>query len=139
MIPRLTGLDRIYNEAMDRADEERTIERCRHGDLEAFKLIYDRYEQPLLRTAVRMLGRQQDAEDAVEDAFLKLYRGIDSFCSGSRFSTFLFRILLTLALTSSGKERKRISRTQISTDFLFIRRTRSGIAWPRLWGCCPDR
>ncbi len=91
---------------MDRIEEEQTIERCRHGDLEAYKMIYERYEKPLLRTAVRLLGRQQDAEDAVQDAFLKLYRGIDSFRSGSRFSTYLFRILLNSCFDILRKREK---------------------------------
>ncbi len=74
-------------------DEEQTIERCRAGDLAAYRQIYDRYGQPLLRTAARMLGRPQEAEDAVQETFLKLFRGINGFRSGSRFSTYLFQIL----------------------------------------------
>jgi hypothetical protein len=37
---------------MDRTEEEQTIRRCRDGELEAYKMVYERYEQPLLRTAV---------------------------------------------------------------------------------------
>jgi RNA polymerase sigma-70 factor (ECF subfamily) len=79
---------------MDEMEEGQIIERCRQGDLDAYKRIYERYEQPLLRTACRILGRQQEAEDAVQEAFLKLHRGMESYQSGSRFSTYLFRILL---------------------------------------------
>ena len=75
-------------------DEEKVIEMCKRGDLSAYRALYDRYEQPLLRTACRMLGRQEDAEDAVQDAFLRLFRGIDGFRSGARFSTYFFRILM---------------------------------------------
>jgi len=73
--------------------EEQTIERCRAGDLAAYRQIYDRYSQPLLRTAQRLLGRPQEAEDAVQETFLKLYRGISGFRRGARFSTYLFQIL----------------------------------------------
>jgi RNA polymerase sigma-70 factor (ECF subfamily) len=79
---------------MHEMEEDEVIERCRRGDLAAYQMIYERYEQPLLRTARRMLGRAQDAEDAVQDTFLKLYRGIHGFKRGARFSTYLFRILL---------------------------------------------
>jgi RNA polymerase sigma-70 factor (ECF subfamily) len=75
-------------------DEEATIQRCKEGDMTAYRLLYERYEQPFLRTAVRMLGRQQEAEDAVQEAFLKLHRGIQNYKSGSRFSTYFFRILI---------------------------------------------
>ena len=61
---------------MDQMDEREMIERCRAGDLDAFRRIYDRYGQPLLRTAARLLGNPQEAEDAVQETFLKLYRAI---------------------------------------------------------------
>jgi RNA polymerase sigma-70 factor (ECF subfamily) len=77
-----------------RMDEESIIRRCQEGDLMAYRAIYERYEQPLLRTALRILGQKQDAEDAVQEAFLKLYRSINSYKKGSKFSTYLFRILL---------------------------------------------
>jgi len=78
---------------MDARDEEQIIERCRSGDLGAYRQIYDRYGQPLFRTALRLLGRPQEAEDAVQDTFMKLYRGISGFRHGARFSTYLFQIL----------------------------------------------
>jgi RNA polymerase sigma-70 factor (ECF subfamily) len=74
-------------------DEEQVVERCRAGDLAAYKQVYDRYSQPLLRTANRLLGRPQEAEDAVQETFLKLYRSIAGFRRGARFSTYLFEIL----------------------------------------------
>jgi RNA polymerase sigma-70 factor (ECF subfamily) len=77
-----------------RMDEESIIRRCQEGDLMAYHAIYERYKQPLLRTALRILGQKQDAEDAVQDAFLKLYRSINNYKRGSKFSTYLFRILL---------------------------------------------
>jgi len=60
----------------------------------AYRAIYERYEQPLLRTALRVLSQKQDAEDAVQEAFLKLHRSINNYKKGSKFSTYLFRILL---------------------------------------------
>lgn len=78
---------------MDTLDEERIIERCQAGDLAAYRRIYDRYSLPLLRTAQRILGRPQEAEDAVQETFMKLFRGIGGFRLGGRFSTYLFQIL----------------------------------------------
>ena len=75
-------------------DEEAIVQKCKEGDLMAYRLLYERYEQPFLRTAFRMLGRQQDSEDAVQETFLRLHRGIHHYKSGSRFSTYFFRILL---------------------------------------------
>lgn len=78
---------------MDTMDEDQIIERCQAGDLAAYRLVYDRYSIPLLRTAQRMLGRPQEAEDAVQETFMKLFRGIGGFRLGCRFSTYLFQIL----------------------------------------------
>jgi RNA polymerase sigma-70 factor (ECF subfamily) len=75
-------------------DEEAIVQRCKEGDLMAYRLLYERYEQPFLRTASRMLGRQQEAEDAVQETFLKLHRGIRGYKKGSKFSTYFFRILI---------------------------------------------
>ena len=70
-------------------------------------MIYQRYEQPLLHTAQRMLGRREDAEDAVQQTFLKLYRGIRRFRAGARFSTYLFRIHLNVCYDALRKRRRR--------------------------------
>ena len=77
-----------------RMDEEALVRRCREGDLMAYRSLYERYEQPFLRTAMRLVGRQQDAEDAVQETFLKLYKKVNHYRSGSNFSTYFFRILI---------------------------------------------
>jgi RNA polymerase sigma-70 factor, ECF subfamily len=78
---------------MDAKDEESVIAKCRAGDVDAYRQVYDRYGQPLLRTATRLLGNPQEAEDAVQETFLKLFRGIRGFDNRCRFSTYLFQIL----------------------------------------------
>jgi RNA polymerase sigma-70 factor (ECF subfamily) len=90
---------------MESYDEIAILERCRAGDLDAYRRIYERYEQPLLRTAWRMLGRRQEAEDAVQETFLKLYRSLASYRHGSVFSTFLFRILINTCTDMLRKRR----------------------------------
>jgi len=75
-------------------DENNIIKKCQEHDLSAYKMIYDRYGQPLLHTALRILGRQQDAEDAVQKTFLNLYKGINNYDHRAKFSTYLFRILI---------------------------------------------
>lgn len=74
--------------------EDQIIKDCQKKDIGAYKMIYDRYEQPLLHTALRILGQQQDAEDAVQMTFIKLYRNIQNYHFGAKFSTYLFRILI---------------------------------------------
>ena len=88
-------------------DEEEVIRRCQQQDIEAFKMVYERYEQPLLRTARRILRQQQDAEDAVQTTFLKLYKGISRFQHRSKFSSYLFRILLNTCFDAVDKRKRR--------------------------------
>lgn len=78
---------------------------CRRGDLAGYRLVYERYSGPLLRFAVRILGRTQEAEDAVQETFLKLYRGIAGFRSGARFSTYLFQILRNACVDAMRKRK----------------------------------
>jgi RNA polymerase sigma-70 factor (ECF subfamily) len=77
-----------------KTSEAEAIVLCLGGDVSGYRWLYDRYGQPLLRTAFRILGRREEAEDAVQDAFLKLHRSIGNFRTGSTFSTYLFRILI---------------------------------------------
>jgi RNA polymerase sigma-70 factor (ECF subfamily) len=100
--------------------EGEIIRNCQNKDIGAYKMIYDRYEQPLLHTALRILGQQQDAEDAVQLTFVKLYESIRNYHFGARFSTYLFRILINTCFDLL-KKRNRI-KTQdmdlhpVSTD-----------------------
>lgn len=82
------------------------IKQCQAGDLSAFKKIYENYEQPLLRIALRMLGQVQDAEDAVQTTFIKLYHGIKNYKFSAKFSTYLYRILLNVCYDMLGKRKR---------------------------------
>jgi len=96
--------------------ESGIVRRCQEGDLGAYRQIYERYEQPLLNTALRMLGQQQDAEDAVQIAFTKLYRGVKNFRFQSKFSTYLFRILMNVCYEQIEKKKKMKLQTLDSTE-----------------------
>ncbi len=64
--------------------------------MRAYEIIYRRFEQTLLRVGLRMLGNKEEAEDAVQITFLKLYRSRGQFQFGARFSTYLFRIMMNV-------------------------------------------
>lgn len=97
--------------------EDQIIRNCQEDDMGAYKMIYDRYEQPLLHTALRILGQRQDAEDAVQMAFIKLYRNIQNYHFGAKFSTYLFRILINTCFDLL-KKRSRLKTLNVDLEQL---------------------
>jgi RNA polymerase sigma-70 factor (ECF subfamily) len=74
------------------AEDAPDVERARAGDEDAFRRLVERHSPVVFRLAFRMLGNEHDAEDAVQEAFLKAHRALPEFESRSRFSSWLHRI-----------------------------------------------
>lgn len=75
-----------------------SLELLQAGDQEEFSRLVDTYSAKIYRLATRMLNQQQDAEDVLQETFLKAYRGLKSFDGRSKISTWLFRIATNEAL-----------------------------------------
>jgi RNA polymerase sigma-70 factor (ECF subfamily) len=67
------------------------------GDSEAFGELVTRYQAKIYRLARRLTDTQEDAEDVLQEAFIRAYRAIGSFKGDSRFSTWLYRITFNFA------------------------------------------
>ena len=76
------------------AEDRRLAEACRSGEVAAFEQLYTTHGARLKSVALNILGNVTDAEDAVQEAFLKAYRSLGGFRGQSSFSTWLYRILL---------------------------------------------
>jgi RNA polymerase sigma-70 factor (ECF subfamily) len=74
------------------------IDRARGGDSDAFRLLVERHSQPIFRVAYRMTGNQHDADDVVQETFLRAYRTLDRFEERSNFGTWLHRIAVNCSL-----------------------------------------
>jgi RNA polymerase sigma-70 factor, ECF subfamily len=68
------------------------IARARAGDAEAFRELVERHSRAVYRVAYRITGRAEDAEDVVQETFLRAYRQLDRFEARSNFGTWLHRI-----------------------------------------------
>jgi RNA polymerase sigma-70 factor (ECF subfamily) len=68
------------------------VERARQGDREAFRGLVERHSRNVFRLAFRLTGNETDAEDVVQEAFLKAYRNLPAFEARANFSTWLYRI-----------------------------------------------
>ena len=78
--------------------EDFSLDALRAGDRAEFSRLVDAYSGKLYRLALRMLNQPQDAEDVLQDTFLKAYRHLDRFDGRSSLSTWLYRILTNEAL-----------------------------------------
>jgi RNA polymerase sigma-70 factor, ECF subfamily len=74
------------------------VARARDGDPRAFEVLLRRHQGMAFATALRLVGRRADAEEATQDAFLTAWRELPEFRGDSAFSTWLYRIVTTRAL-----------------------------------------
>ena len=75
-----------------------SLEALHAGDPEEFSRLVEAYSSKIYRLAIKMLNRQEDAEDVLQETFVKAYRGLKSFDGRSKLSTWLFRIATNEAL-----------------------------------------
>lgn len=85
-----------------------SLEALRKGDRAEFSRLVDAYSSNIYRLAMKMLGNQQDAEDVLQETFLKAYRHLKNFDGRSRISTWLFRIATNEALMIIRRQRPNI-------------------------------
>lgn len=76
------------------AAEEEVIRAVLTGDVDRYAELVDRYQAPAIRLAFSLLGNDEDARDAAQDAFVNAYRALGRFRGGATFSTWLFRIVI---------------------------------------------
>ena len=90
------------------------VERCQQGDRTAYRELYDSFKNRIYSTAIRMLNDMQDAEEATQDVFVKVYKGIGNFRSDSALSTWIYRITATTCIDYMRKKKK--FRSHVSID-----------------------
>ena len=78
--------------------DDALIRRARGGDSDAFRVLVERHSRAAYKLALRVTGNCHDAEDIVQDAFLKAYRQLDRFESRASFGTWIHRITMNCAL-----------------------------------------
>jgi RNA polymerase sigma-70 factor, ECF subfamily len=86
------------------------VERTRAGDTAAFRVLVERYGRSVFRLAFRMTGNEFDAEDVVQETFLRAFKQLDSYESRSSFSTWLYRIAANYSLDLIRSRKRHASR-----------------------------
>jgi RNA polymerase sigma factor (sigma-70 family) len=92
---------------LSRASDEALVEAAKSGEKLAFVEICNRYAKWVSRTIYRITRNEEDAEDALQEAFLSAFIHLKSFDGRSKFSTWLTRIAINSALMTLRKRRKR--------------------------------
>jgi RNA polymerase sigma factor (sigma-70 family) len=83
------------------------IESIKNGNSSDYSLLIDRYKNKAFSMLVRMLKNEMDAEEVLQDSFLKAFNGLKNFKNDAKFSTWFYRIVYNSGLTRlSGKQRK---------------------------------
>ena len=82
------------------------VRRVQAGDSEAFEELVRRYERKVSNITYRLMGNEQDASEALQDAFLRAYRFIGKFQFKSSFFTWLYRIATNVSLSKLRKREK---------------------------------
>ncbi len=95
------------------ANETELVEAARSGDAEAFTTLVNQYDRNIYRLALNITGNPEDAEDALQETFLKAYTHLNRFQGDSRFYTWIVRIAVNESLM---KLRKRKSDRTVSLD-----------------------
>ena len=105
-------------ETRSSAEDDRRLARgCAAGDTRVFEELYGRFGDRMKSIAWNTLGNISDAEDAVQETFLKMHRAAGTFTGEASFSTWGFRILINTCYDVLRKRRRRIDETPIE-DFV---------------------
>ncbi len=88
----------------------------RAGDRDAFRVIVERHSRIVFRLAYRMTNNEHDAEEVVQESFLRAYKNIDDFESRSNFGTWLYRIATNCCLDLLGKRKGQQSHMPLLDD-----------------------
>jgi RNA polymerase sigma-70 factor (ECF subfamily) len=89
------------------ADDAACVSRTLSGDEEAFRQLVERHSRGLYRTAYRIVGNAADADDVVQETFLRAYRALAKFDARASFTTWIHRIAINCSLDLLDSRKRR--------------------------------
>ena len=103
--------------AVPKDDELSLVQEAKAGNYAAFEELVNRYEKKIYRLALNITRHREDAEDVLQEAFMKSFQHLQNFREGSRFYTWLVRIAVNEGLMKLRKRRtSRLVQMQEATD-----------------------
>lgn len=94
-------------------DESHLIAEALDGDRDAFAVLVHRHQDRLFASMIQVTGSPDEAEEVVQEAFIRAFIKLDTFQQNSQFFTWLYRIAFNTALTRRRKVRARVSLDQV--------------------------
>ncbi len=88
------------------AELESLVERFRHGDNKAFDQLVSRFEKGIYRLCYRFFNNEEDAMDATQEIFIKIYRALPTFEGRSSLKTWIYRIASNTCITLSDRRKR---------------------------------
>ena len=103
------------NESVEstRQSDAIAVERTLAGERDAFRVLVERHSQQLFRLAYRMTGNEHDAEEVVQEAFLRAYRNLGQFGARANFGTWAYRIAANYAIDRMRQKRSEDARRNV--------------------------
>jgi len=86
---------------------------CKRGNLRAYERLYDLHSARMKSVAFHMLGSHADAEDAVQETFLKVYKAVSAFEGQSSLATWIYRILINCCYDVLRRQQRRAEASPI--------------------------
>ena len=96
------GLRGAVRDRLDADSDEALVRAAKAGDYDAFERLFERHRDMVFRFAYNMAGRRDDAEDLVQEAFVRAYQNLARYRDEAKFTTWLLRIVTNLA-TDQGR------------------------------------
>lgn len=102
---------------------EELLDQCKRQDNEALRVLFRRHERPVFNLLYRMLSNYEDAEEALAEVFVKVWRSASSFKGDAKFTTWLYKIATN---TARDMLRSRKSRNEVSAEEVIEQEVEAG-------------
>lgn len=101
---------------MIKLTDNEIIESVKHGNQSDFTILVDRYKNKAFSLLKRMLKNEMEAEEVLQDCFLKAFKALSNFKGEAKFSTWFYRIVYNSALTRLSTKKRKIESEMASID-----------------------
>lgn len=101
---------------MNKLSDQEIIDSIIEGNQSDYSIIVDRYKNKAFSLLKRMLKNEQDAEETLQDCFIKAYNSLGRFKGESKFSTWFYRIVYNTALTKLSSKKRKTEREMSSVE-----------------------